>query len=100
MLREAAPASTALGGRIVKGESQTLDAGNGERTASYPARPFSPYRGRHDRRVFASAEQKYARYSALAREACSRGDMVAMEHFYQHAEHYFRVMRAASEGYE
>jgi Domain of unknown function (DUF4167) len=47
--------------------------------------------------VFVSAEQKYARYSALAREACSRGDMVAMENFYQHAEHYFRVMRAAGE---
>jgi hypothetical protein len=50
--------------------------------------------------VFASAEQKYARYSALALEAYSRGDMVAMENFYQHAEHYFRVMRAASEGHQ
>jgi Domain of unknown function (DUF4167) len=81
----------------VKGEPRTPDAGNGQRTAAYPARPFSSYRGRHDRQAFASAEQKYARYSALAREACSRGDMVAMENFYQHAEHYFRVMRAAGE---
>jgi hypothetical protein len=46
--------------------------------------------------VFASAERNYQRYSALAREASSREDMVAMENFYQHAEHYFRVMRRAS----
>jgi hypothetical protein len=45
----------------------------------------------------ASAERKYARYSARAHEAFSRGDKVAMENLYQHAEHYFRVMRADNE---
>lgn len=83
----------------MKGEPQMPDAGNGQRTASYAA-PVSLYRGQHDRQAFASAERKYARYSALAREAALRGDMVAMENFYQHAEHYFRVMRAASEAHE
>jgi hypothetical protein len=46
--------------------------------------------------VFRSAARNYQRYSALAREASSRGDMVAMKNFYQHAEHYFRVMTTAS----
>jgi hypothetical protein len=50
--------------------------------------------------MFASAEREYARYSALAHEAFSRGDKVAMETLYQHAEHYLRVMRAANECHE
>ena len=32
---------------------------------------------------------------ARAREAQVAGDVVDMENFYQHAEHYWRVMRAA-----
>jgi hypothetical protein len=33
----------------------------------------------------------------LAREAASSGDRIAAENFYQHAEHYFRVMNANRE---
>ena len=40
-----------------------------------------------------NAHQKYDRYVALAREAASNGDHIEAENFYQHAEHYFRVMR-------
>jgi hypothetical protein len=40
-----------------------------------------------------SAHQKYERYVALAREATRNGDSVEAENCYQHAEHYFRVMR-------
>lgn len=40
-----------------------------------------------------NARQKYDRYVALAREATLNGDVVEAENFYQHAEHYFRVMR-------
>ena len=29
-------------------------------------------------------------------QTCRQPRLVAMENFYQHAEHYFRVMRAAS----
>jgi hypothetical protein len=35
----------------------------------------------------------YERYLALAREAASEGDTVKTEHWYQHAEHYFRMMK-------
>ena len=40
-----------------------------------------------------NAHRNYERYVALAREAKSNGDAVEAENFYQHAEHYFRVMR-------
>jgi uncharacterized protein DUF4167 len=40
-----------------------------------------------------NAPRNYERYVALAREATSRGDSIEAENYYQHAEHYFRVMR-------
>ena len=40
-----------------------------------------------------NARQQYERYVARAREAQLAGDAVEMENCYQHAEHYFRVMR-------
>ena len=41
----------------------------------------------------------FERYVALAREASSSGDRIAAENFYQHAEHYFRVMNANGGGF-
>ena len=40
-----------------------------------------------------NAHRNYERYLALARNAALNGDIVEAENFYQHAEHYFRVMR-------
>jgi hypothetical protein len=44
------------------------------------------------------ARQKYERYLARARKALVAGDEIEMENCYQHAEHYFRIMRG--EGHE
>ena len=41
-----------------------------------------------------NARQNYERYVGLAREAALAGDSVQMEHWYQHAEHYYRVMNS------
>jgi uncharacterized MAPEG superfamily protein len=41
-----------------------------------------------------NARQNYERYVALAREAAVAGDSVQMENWYQHAEHYYRVMNS------
>ena len=80
----------------MKGELKRWpDAGSGQSMGTLSIRQTG-HRGGRDRRAFVSAEQNYERYSALARKASSRGDRVAMENFYQHAEHYFRVMRVAS----
>jgi len=40
-----------------------------------------------------NAHRNYERYLALAREATLNGDRIEAENYYQHAEHYFRVMR-------
>jgi Domain of unknown function (DUF4167) len=45
-----------------------------------------------------NARQQYERYLARAREAQVAGDAVETENCYQHAEHYFRVLRG--EGHE
>jgi hypothetical protein len=37
--------------------------------------------------------RNYEHYLALARDAMLSGDIVEAENFYQHAEHYFRVMQ-------
>jgi hypothetical protein len=49
-------------------------------------------------KIRGNAYQVFERYVALAREAASSGDRVAAENFYQHAEHYFRVMNAEGHG--
>ena len=42
------------------------------------------------------AKHKYERYLALANATSVTGDVVQAENYYQHAEHYFRVMRDAA----
>lgn len=45
-------------------------------------------------RIRGTANQIYDKYLALARDAASSGDRVKAENYLQHAEHYFRVIRA------
>jgi uncharacterized protein DUF4167 len=44
------------------------------------------------RHAAGNARNNYERYTAMAK-AARRGDAIEAENFYQHAEHYFRVMR-------
>ena len=46
-------------------------------------------------RVRGNSSQIYEKYQQLARDASSSGDRIAAENFYQHAEHYYRLMEAA-----
>ena len=48
-------------------------------------------------KIRGNAYQVFERYVALAREAVSAGDRVSAENFYQHAEHYFRIMNINGE---
>ena len=52
-----------------------------------------PPQGRPNGNGSGNAQRNYERYLALAREAALSGDNVEMENCYQHAEHYFRVMK-------
>lgn len=49
-------------------------------------------------KIRGTPHQIFERYITLAREASTSGDRVAAENLYQHAEHYFRVMKAGNEG--
>src|SRR3954447_1950007 len=49
-------------------------------------------------RIHGSAHQIFERYIVLAREAAIGGDRIAAENFYQHADHYFRLTGANTEG--
>src|SRR5262245_7904763 len=46
-------------------------------------------------KVRGPASHIYEKYVQLARDANSSGDRVLAENFLQHAEHYYRVMRAS-----
>mgnify|MGYP003395763173 FL=1 len=43
-------------------------------------------------RIRGTANQIFDRYMAMARDALSAGDMVAAENYFQHAEHYYRII--------
>lgn len=45
-----------------------------------------------DIRIRGNAHQVLEKYLTLARDASSQGDRIAAENYYQHAEHYFRVI--------
>jgi hypothetical protein len=47
-----------------------------------------------DIRIRGNAYQVLEKYLAMARDATSAGDRVAAENFYQHAEHYYRIINA------
>jgi len=48
-------------------------------------------------RVRGNANQVLEKYLALARDAQSAGDRIAAENYFQHAEHYFRIINANGE---
>jgi hypothetical protein len=47
-----------------------------------------------DLRVRGTAQQLFEKYLQLGRDATSGGDRVAAEGYFQHAEHYFRILGA------
>jgi hypothetical protein len=51
-----------------------------------------------DIKVRGNAQQVVDKYQALAREAATAGDPVMAENYYQHAEHYYRLMTANGGG--
>lgn len=81
-----------------------------------PATTYMTIRQRNDIRPFASranrltsssarhrpeqgvnAKERYLRYVAMASASAQAGDVIEAENFYQHAEHYFRLMKEPPE---
>lgn len=50
-----------------------------------------------DIRVRGTAQQLFEKYLQLGRDATSGGDRVTAESYFQHAEHYFRILNAISQ---
>ena len=50
-----------------------------------------------DVKIRGTAQHIAEKYSQLARDAQSSGDPVAAENYFQHAEHYYRIIAAAQE---
>lgn len=53
-----------------------------------------------DVKVRGSAQQVVEKYLALARDASSAGDRVMAENYFQHAEHYLRVLNSIGGTFE
>ncbi len=63
-----------------KRPSGGIRRGNNRRNASEPA-------------VRGDPRQVFEKYTAMAHDASTAGDLVAMEYYLQHAEHYYRVLQ-------
>ena len=48
-------------------------------------------------RIRGTAQQLFEKYLQLGRDATSGGDRVTAEAFFQHAEHYFRILNAMNQ---
>jgi hypothetical protein len=50
-----------------------------------------------DLRIRGTAQQLFEKYLQLGRDATSGGDRVMAEGYFQHAEHYFRILNAMNQ---
>jgi len=89
-------------------EGDTMAEGQPRRFTAKPAKRKNPSGGRgtprgqskpgraqtsrHRADTPTNPKGKFARYQALAQSAAQSGDPVQAEYYYQHADHYFRVM--------
>lgn len=53
-----------------------------------------------EQRVRGTAQQLYDKYLQMGRDASSSGDRVTAEAYFQHAEHYFRIVTAMNQAQE
>lgn len=67
--------------------------GNGKRHVPLRSQTFES--SGPDGKIRGTAQQVLDRYLALGRDASSAGDPITAESFYQHAEHYYRLLHAA-----
>lgn len=72
--------------------------GRSNRKSGSPRNPTYDSSG-PEGKVRGTANQVFEKYLALARDAHASGDRIAAENFYQHAEHYFRIMNANAQAH-
>lgn len=77
-------------GRNMRAPNSKRARGRANRRPPNPNRSFES--NGPDGKIRGNANQVYDKYSQLARDAAASGDLVAAEGFWQHAEHYYRIM--------
>ena len=65
---------------------------NGDRHARLRSNSFSNSQTRNHFRTPQSAEKLLEKYNTLAREALSSGDKTLSENYFQHADHFVRII--------
>lgn len=78
-----------------RGRSHGGHSHNGKK--HMPMRPQTFDSNGPDIRVRGNAHQVLEKYLQLARDAQAAGDRIAAENFYQHAEHYFRIINSMNQ---
>ena len=86
------------GGGGGQGNGGGMGGGGGNRNRQMPLRHQTFDSNGPDVRVRGNAYQVFEKYQALARDAHSAGDRIAAENYYQHAEHYYRIINANNDG--
>ena len=79
------------------GNNSNSNSGNSGRRGGSPRSQNFESNG-PDIKVRGNAQQIVDKYQTLAREAATAGNPVMAENYYQHAEHYHRVLTANSGG--
>lgn len=77
-----------------RGRNNRGGAGSGGKPQQHNANRAFDSNGPDGVKVRGAAQGVYEKYQQLARDATSSGDRVLAENYLQHAEHYFRVLRA------
>ena len=80
------------------GTSSRRSRGRGNRKPHVPMKNQTFDSNGPEVRVRGNAHQVLEKYLALARDAQAAGDRIAAENYFQHAEHYFRIINANGEG--
>ena len=66
--------------------------GNGNENARSRSNSFSNDQMRNKFRITLSAEKLFEKYNTLAKEAMSSGDKTLSENYFQHADHFMRII--------
>jgi hypothetical protein len=80
------------------GTNSRRSRGRGNRKPHVPSKNQTFDSNGPEVRVRGNAHQVLEKYLALARDAQAAGDRIAAENYFQHAEHYFRIINANGEG--
>lgn len=81
-----------------QGQNSKRSRGRGAGRRNVPSRHQTFDSNGPSVRIRGSANQVHEKYLALARDAGSAGDRIAAENYFQHAEHYFRIINMDNDG--